>query len=135
MPFLDFTAGQILTAAQVDDYLMRQTIMTFDDAAARTSALSAVLAEGMFSFLKDTDALEYYDGSAWVSADSEIPTQSGETGKYLTTDGTDLSWGDVDALPAQAGQDGNYLTTNGTSASWAAIVTDPNPQIFMMMGA
>jgi hypothetical protein len=135
MPFKDFAAGDILTAADVDDYLMRQTVMVFDDATARTTALSTVLSEGMTSYLKDTNTLEFYDGASWVSADSEIPTQSGEAGKYLTTDGSALSWGDVDALPAQAGQDGNYLTTNGTSASWAAIVTDPNPQIFMMMGA
>ena len=65
MPYLDFTAGQVLTAAQVDDYLMRQTVMVFDDASARTTALSGVLTEGMITFLKDTDSTEYYDGSAW----------------------------------------------------------------------
>ena len=67
MPYLDFTAGQVLTAAQVDDYLMRQTVMVFDDATARTTALSGVLTEGMVTFLKDTDSTEYYDGSAWQS--------------------------------------------------------------------
>ena len=66
---------------------------------------------------------------------SIIPTQTSNSGKYLTTNGTAVSWATVDALPTQTGQSGNYLTTNGTSASWAAIVTDPNPQIFMLMGA
>lgn len=64
--FYDFTPGQVLTAAQVDDYLMRQAVMRFADATARTTALSGVLVEGMMSYLKDTNTVEVYDGSAWV---------------------------------------------------------------------
>jgi len=64
--FNDFTAGQVLTAAQVDDYLMRQMVMRFADSAARTTALSGVLVEGMVSYLKDTNAVEVYDGFSWV---------------------------------------------------------------------
>ena len=48
-----------------------------------------------------------------------IPTQSGNTGKYLTTNGTAVSWGAVDALPTQSGNTGKFLSTNGTAASWA----------------
>ena len=70
-----------------------------------------------------------------LDAKAVYPTQTSNSGKYLTTNGTATSWATVDALPSQSGQSGNYLTTNGTAASWAAIVTDPNPQIFMMMGA
>jgi hypothetical protein len=64
-----------------------------------------------------------------------VPSQSGNTGKYLTTDGTTSSWGAVDALPSQSGNSGKYLTTNGTAAAWASIVTDPTPSVFMLMGA
>jgi hypothetical protein len=39
------------------------------------------------------------------------------------------------ALPSQSGQAGKYLTTDGTSASWSTITTDPTPQVFLMMGA
>ena len=38
-------------------------------------------------------------------------------------------------LPSQSGNNGKYLTTDGSSVSWGAITTDPNPQIFMLMGA
>jgi LysM repeat protein len=38
-------------------------------------------------------------------------------------------------LPSQTTNAGKYLTTDGTTPSWAAIVTDPNPNIFMLMGA
>jgi len=60
-----FVTGDTLTAAQVNTNLMQQTIMVFANSAARTSALSAVLAEGMFSYLLDTNSTEFYDGAAW----------------------------------------------------------------------
>lgn len=61
-----FNTGDVLTAAQVNTYLMQQTVMVFASSAARTTALSGVLAEGMVSYLQDTNATEVYDGSAWV---------------------------------------------------------------------
>ena len=64
-----------------------------------------------------------------------VPSQTGNSGKFLTTDGTVSSWGTVDALPSQTGNAGKYLTTNGTAATWSSIVTDPTPSIFMLMGA
>jgi hypothetical protein len=57
----------VLTAAQVQYNLQNQSIMYFASSAARTSALSGVLVEGMFSYLADTDSTEYYDGAAWQS--------------------------------------------------------------------
>ena len=51
-----FNTGDVLTAAQVNTYLQEQVVMVFANAAARTAALSGVLAEGMVSYLKDTDA-------------------------------------------------------------------------------
>jgi hypothetical protein len=65
--YKNFNTGDVLTAGDVDNYLMEQTVMVFADAAARTSALTAVLAEGMISYLKDTNATQYYSGSAWVN--------------------------------------------------------------------
>lgn len=88
MPFLDFTAGQVLTAAQVDELLMRQTVMVFDDAAARTTALSGVLTEGMITFLKDTDSTEYYDGSSWQGISNPGDITAVNAGTALTGGGT-----------------------------------------------
>ena len=78
-------------------------------------------------------------GAVTVSLDTTsayvVPTQTGQSGKYLTTNGTAASWATVDALPSQTGNSGKYLTTNGTTASWSTIVTDPTPSVFMLMGA
>ena len=60
-----FVSGDVLTAAQVNTYLNEQTVMVFATSAARTSALSAVLAEGMMSYLQDSNTVFFYDGAAW----------------------------------------------------------------------
>lgn len=44
---------------------MRQTVMRFASAAARDSALSGVIVEGMVAYLKDINMCTVYDGSAW----------------------------------------------------------------------
>lgn len=83
-----FNTGDVLTAAQVNTYLQEQTVMVFADAAARTTALSGVLAEGMITYLKSTDAVEVYNGSAWVNvASDQTPlTTKGDLFTYSTTD-------------------------------------------------
>ena len=50
---------------------------------------------------------------------SSLPDQTGHSGEFLTTDGTDASWAAVDALPDQTGNSGKFLTTDGTSPSWS----------------
>jgi hypothetical protein len=61
---------------------------------------------------------------AWTSSE-HVNLASGKTLKY---NGTDL-------VASQSGNSGKYLTTNGTASSWAAVITDPTPSIFMLMGA
>ena len=62
--FKTFTTGEVLTAADTNGYLM-QGVLVFASSAARASAITSPQ-EGQYSFLKDTDALEYYSGSTWV---------------------------------------------------------------------
>ena len=52
-----------------------------------------------------------------------LPTQSGQTGKFLQTDGTTATWEAVDALPTQTGQAGEYLQTDGTTATWEPVAS------------
>jgi hypothetical protein len=62
------------------------------------------------------------------TADSTINNlPAGGDGTYLRANsgsGIGLEWATVDALPTQSGQTGKYLTTDGTLASWASIIPD-----------
>lgn len=64
--YKDFVTGDVLTAGDVNGYLM-QGILVFANATARSAAITSPQ-EGQFSFLKDTNSTEYYTGSAWVAS-------------------------------------------------------------------
>jgi hypothetical protein len=65
MPRKTFTAGEVLAAADVNTFLMDQSVMTFADSAARGSAIGTAT-EGMVTYLEDTDGLELWNGTAWT---------------------------------------------------------------------
>jgi len=71
-----------------------------------------------------------WDGTTWkatIVTSIPIPSQSGQAGEYLQTDGTTMSWEAVDALPTQTGQAGEFLQTDGTTATWEPVVSGGNP--------
>lgn len=83
--YIEFATGDVLTAAAANGYLASQVVMVFASSAARTSAIASPQ-EGMLSYLKDTNAVEAYDGSAWISV--------GSTGDITgVTAGTGISGG------------------------------------------
>lgn len=71
--FHDFAAAEVLTAANTDDYLMRQTVMRFASTATRDSALSGVLVEGLLAYTKDANRFWIYTGSAWQLLGGSVP--------------------------------------------------------------
>lgn len=110
-----FNTGDVLTASDVNTYLMEQTVMVFADASARTTALSGKLAQGMLSFLKSDNNLYKYNGSAWVNVDT------GSTSP-LTTKGDLYTYSTADTRLA-VGTNGQVLTADSTTATglkWAA---------------
>jgi hypothetical protein len=118
--FKTFNTGDVLTASDVNLYLMQQTLMVFDDAAARTTALTGVVAEGMLSYLKDTNAVEVYDGSSWVASDDPNAIQN----SIVDAKG-DLISATADNTPARlaVGADNTVLTADSSTSTglkWAA---------------
>ena len=63
--FKTFSVGEVLTATNVNTYLMQQTVMVFATASARSSAITAP-SEGMVTYLTDSNSMWYYSGTAWV---------------------------------------------------------------------
>jgi hypothetical protein len=62
-----FTAGEVLTASNVQNYLQDQAVMVFAGTAARSSAIgTANFEEGMLTYLTDVDKLQVYTGAAFA---------------------------------------------------------------------
>lgn len=88
-----------------------------------SSNFTSVTPTKVLSFISDK-----YIGISTVT--SLFPTQTGNSGKFLTTNGTAVSWGtaltsEVDGsttneieLPSQTSNAGRTLITNGSSVSW-----------------
>lgn len=64
-----FEPLEFLSAAEVNGYLMDQSIMYFANATARNAAIPTPDA-GMHTYRADGTVVEVYNGSAWVSANS-----------------------------------------------------------------
>jgi hypothetical protein len=112
--YKEFATGDVLTAADANGYLASQVVMVFADAAARTSAIASPQ-EGMISYLKDTNATQYYSGSAWVTI--------GGSASPLTTKGDLYTYSTTDARLG-VGTNGQVLTADSTAATglkWAAV--------------
>jgi len=125
--FVDSTS---LTAFDINEYLMNQTVMVFASSAARTTAFSSAgvtITEGMVSYLLDTNATQYYDGTTWASyaTAAGVVTSLTGTANQITVS---ASTGAVTAsLPSAVSITGTMTAYTGTRTitlgTWAP---DPN---------
>jgi hypothetical protein len=109
--FKDFVTGEVLTAADVDGYLM-QGVWVFASAAARDAAVTSPQ-EGNFAYLKDTNVTTYYTGSAWANLDT-----TGMTNPMTTTGDTIYSSSGSTPARLGIGSSGQVLTVAAGIPSW-----------------
>ena len=125
----NFVAGEILTAADVNSFLMDQSVMVFDDSAARGSAIPTP-SEGMVTYRKDDNAVEVFDGSSFGPIGGILQVVS--TTKTNTFSATGSSFVDVTGMSASITPSStsskvlvlvNMMTSaSGTSADFARLV-------------
>ena len=82
--FQTFTAGSVLTASEVNNYLMEQTVMSFATAAARASAVTAP-ETGQVYWDQALFTLNVYNATNWVCISPQAAYASGSTGLQTNT--------------------------------------------------
>lgn len=85
--FKTFTTGEVLSAGDTNGYLM-QGVLVFASAAARDAAITSPQ-EGQACYLKDTDAVMTYSGSAWVAVGATVSFNTARN--YVATSETTSS--------------------------------------------
>jgi hypothetical protein len=129
--FKTFVDLDILTAAEVNDFLMTQAVMVFADAAARTTALPTP-SEGMVTYLEDTDSLEVFTGASFVLVNDNTAAIL----KAIIDAKGDLIVGTAADTPARlpVGTDGQVLTADSNAASGVAWTTLSTPAVGVTIG-
>ena len=122
----DWTVGEVVTEADFQSFLQDQVLFVFDSTAARGSAIgTAVVSEGMFSYLKDSNALEYYDGSVW--APFAAGAKGGGTDQVFYENGTAVT------ASYSITSGANAMTAGPISIGTAATVTVPAGSVWTIV--
>jgi hypothetical protein len=94
-----FTNGSVLNASEINENLMRQSVMVFSNAAARTAAITSPV-EGMLTWLEDVNRYESYSGTAWV----QLVTPGAWVAYTPSTTGLTLGNGSIGAFYSRVGR-------------------------------
>ena len=83
-----YSTGDLISATEFQTFVQDQVIQVYADSSARDTALGTSDAEGMFCFLKDSNTLQFYDGSSWVNFIGEGDITGVTAGVGLSGGGT-----------------------------------------------
>jgi hypothetical protein len=120
----------VLGAADVNGYLMDQSVMVFADASARTTSVPTPTA-GMVTYRIDSNVIEFYDGDNWVdlvaSSDlgqmADVNLSGLQNLDSLIWDGTQwvnqrLNLGDAGDVNLTTPGAGDYLAYDNIAGEW-----------------
>ena len=114
-------AGDVVTAANLNQYVQDQVIAVYASSAARDAAYGGAgeptLAEGMFCFLKDTNSFLYYDGAAWTAVDTSVDASKIPLSTVTTAGDLIVGTGNATVTRLAASTSGYVLTSNGTGVA------------------
>ena len=111
--FKTFTTGEVLTAADVNGYLM-QGVLVFASAAARNAAITSPQ-EGQFAFTKDTNGLWYYDGAAWVASGATGDIEGVTAGVGISGGGTSGTVTITNSMATEITAKGDLIVGTGSA--------------------
>ena len=112
--FKTFTTGEVLTAADVNGYLM-QGVLVFASEAARDAAITSPQ-EGQFAFTKDNNSLWYYSGSAWVASGATGDIEGVTAGTGISGGGTSGTVTITNSMATEITAKGDLIVGTGNAA-------------------
>jgi hypothetical protein len=122
-----WAADEVLSADDLQDYIQDQVVFVYESSGARASGILSPT-EGMVSYLRDTNQVSVYNGTAWV----DIAPDVGTPGTYtkVTTDfkgrvtaGTTLAAADIPVINASS------LPNVGTSGTFTKVGVDEKGRV------
>jgi len=117
-------AGDVVTAANLNQYVQDQVIAVYEDSTARDAAYGGAgeptLSEGMFCYLKDTNEFLYYTGSSWSAVDTSTDPSKIPLSTVTTAGDLIIGTGNATVTRLAAGAATYLLTSNGAGVapSW-----------------
>jgi hypothetical protein len=124
--FKTFITGEVLTAGDVNGYLM-QGINVFTNATARDAAITAP-AEGQFAFTKDNNSLWYYDGAAWVASGATGDIEGVTAGVGISGGGTSGTVTITNSMATAIDAKGDLVAGTGAD-TFARLAVGTNNQV------
>jgi hypothetical protein len=132
-----FTAGAVLSAADVQNYLQDQAVMVFAGTAARASAIASPT-EGMLVYIKDVDQVQAYNGTTWIPQAYAQAAGTGATTTGVLTSQTSTTVNityptsrfTVAPIVSVWTSSPRYVATVGTNTAGSAVAT-----VFNVSGA
>ena len=112
--FKTFVSGDVLSAGDVNGYLM-QGVLVFASAAARDAAITSPQ-EGQFAYTKDTNGLWYYDGAAWVASGATGDIEGVTAGIGISGGGTSGTVTVTNSMATAIDAKGDLVAGTGSDA-------------------
>lgn len=112
-----WAADDVLTAADLNSYLMAQAVPRFADTSTRAGAILSPAA-GQLTYRIDGSVFELWNGSAWVALGGAIGTAT-----YATTSGT-ATYATTSGTAVNANKVGNITIFNSSTTPTANATGD-----------
>ena len=84
----EWAIAEVVEASDFQTYIQDQVVQVYADSGARGSALGTAVADGMVSYLEDTNSVEVYYSAAWNSISNPGDITAVTAGTGLTGGGT-----------------------------------------------